>query len=106
MTKGRQAVRFSFPHGADTAVDERDGLVGRRDNHDWNHAICLAGGSLPGLEAAAGVSTAYFEQHGSSLDRMGLVSGAIIYDYGRHKNTKAYRNRSRQEWSCRDVSWL
>ena len=77
---------FSFPHGADTAVDERGGMVGKTGDYDWNHAICLAGGSLPGLEAAAGVSAAYFEQHGSSLDHMGLVSGAIIYDYGRREN--------------------
>ena len=78
---------FSFAHGADTAVDARGGLVGKTDDYDWNHAICLAGGSLPGLEAAAGVSAAYFEQHGASLQHIGLVSGAIIYDYGRRKNT-------------------
>lgn len=77
---------FSFPGGAATAIDERGGMVGKTGDYDWNHAICLAGGSLPGLEAAAGVSAAYFEQHGSSLDHMGLVSGAIIYDYGRRKS--------------------
>jgi 6-aminohexanoate-oligomer endohydrolase len=47
---------FEFPGGAATAIDVRGGLVGKIGDYEWNHAICLAGGSLPGLEAAAGVS--------------------------------------------------
>jgi L-aminopeptidase/D-esterase-like protein len=77
---------FAFDHGADTAVDERGGMVGKTGEDDWNHAICLAGGSLLGLEAAAGVSAAYFEQHGYSLEHLGLVSGAIIWDWGGREN--------------------
>ncbi len=57
---------FSFPGGAATAIDERGGWVGRTIGYDWNHAICLAGGSLYGLEAAAGVSAALFERDGYS----------------------------------------
>ncbi len=73
---------FHFPDGVATAIDVRGGMVGKTGDYDWNHAICLAGGSLPGLEAAAGVSAALFEGHDYSLERFGLVSGAIIYDYG------------------------
>ena len=29
--------------------------MGKTGDYEFNHAICLAGGSLPGLEAAAGV---------------------------------------------------
>jgi hypothetical protein len=44
---------FHFPEGAASAIDVRGGNVGKNDDHEFNHAICLAGGSLPGLEAAA-----------------------------------------------------
>ncbi len=77
---------LSFPDGAATAIDVRGGMVGKTGDYEWNHGICLAGGSLPGLEAAAGVSVALFEQHGYSLEDFGLVSGAIIFDYGRREN--------------------
>lgn len=73
---------FLFPDGAATAIDIRGGMVGTIGDSDWNHAICLAGGSLYGLEAAAGVRAELFAQRGFSLDEMALVSGAIIYDYG------------------------
>ena len=67
-----------FPDGAATAIDARGGLVGKTGDYEWNHAICLAGGSLPGLEAASGVAAALNERHGHPLDDMALVSGAII----------------------------
>jgi hypothetical protein len=44
---------FHFPEGAATAIDVRGGNVGKIGDYEFNHAICLAGGSLPGLEAAA-----------------------------------------------------
>jgi L-aminopeptidase/D-esterase-like protein len=77
---------FDFPHGASTVIDARGGLVGKTGDYEWNHAICLAGGSLPGLEAAAGVSAALWDRHERSLDGMPLVSGAIIFDYGRRES--------------------
>ncbi|HLW00656.1 MAG TPA: P1 family peptidase [Ktedonobacterales bacterium] len=77
---------FSFPGGAATAIDERGGWVGRTIGYEWNHAICLAGGSLYGLEAAAGVSNALFEQDGYSLKDFPLVSGSILYDFGVREN--------------------
>jgi L-aminopeptidase/D-esterase-like protein len=77
---------FLFPEGAATAIDARGGLVGKTGDYEWNHAICLAGGSLYGLEAATGVAAELNARHGHSLDRMALVSGAIIFDYGWRQN--------------------
>lgn len=79
---------FYFPNGAATAIDIRGGSVGTTGNFEWNHAICLAGGSLYGLEAAAGVSAELFARWGynTSFMKIALVSGAIIYDYGPRQN--------------------
>jgi hypothetical protein len=77
---------FEFPGSAATAIDVRGGPVGKIGDYGWNHAICLAGGSLPGLEAAAGVSAELWERRGRSLDGLPLVSGAIIFDYGGREN--------------------
>lgn len=46
---------FHFPEGATTASDVRGGSVGLTGDYDRNHAICFAGGSLYGLEAAVPV---------------------------------------------------
>jgi L-aminopeptidase/D-esterase-like protein len=74
---------FYFPEGATTAIDIRGGTVGTIGNHPWNHALCLAGGSFYGLEAAAGVAAEIFSQkdyrHG--FKDIARVSGAVIYDY-------------------------
>jgi len=74
---------FHFAEPAATAVDQRGGAVGATGNHELNHAICLAGGSSYGLEAAAGVSAELFAQWGypREFDRIAEVSGAIIYDF-------------------------
>jgi L-aminopeptidase/D-esterase-like protein len=83
-----------FPAGAATAIDARGGLVGTVGNWEWNHAICLAGGSLFGLEAAAGVHAALTEDVQGPI-RIGgnmpfkFVSGAIIFDFGLRENTVA-----------------
>jgi L-aminopeptidase/D-esterase-like protein len=77
---------FLLPAGAATAIDERGGMVGKTGDYEWNHAICLAGGSLPGLEAAAGVGAELFARHDYRLDHFALVSGAIIFDYGARAN--------------------
>ncbi len=47
---------FYVPEGVTTAIDVRGGLVGKTGDYGWNHAICLAGGSLYGLAPATGVS--------------------------------------------------
>jgi L-aminopeptidase/D-esterase-like protein len=74
------------PGGAATAIDVRGGLVGITGQYEWNHALCLAGGSLYGLEAAVGVSRQLAAEATDRLASMPLVSGAIIYDYGIREN--------------------
>jgi 6-aminohexanoate-oligomer endohydrolase len=79
---------FHFPDGAACAVDTRGGAVGAIGNYGWVNAICLAGGSLYGLEAATGVAAELFARRGysSQWDRIALVNGAIVYDF-RRENT-------------------
>jgi L-aminopeptidase/D-esterase-like protein len=79
-----------FSKGASLAVDVRGGSVGLvGGEYQWTHAICLAGGSLYGLEAAAGVTAELFAQQGYDVrgGRFPLVSGAAIYDFVRRENT-------------------
>ncbi len=80
---------FYFPQGVRTAVDIRGGSPGTVGNYEENDAICFAGGSLYGLEAAAGVSAELFAQRNYNPDFMKIaaVSGAIIYDFGSRKNS-------------------
>jgi L-aminopeptidase/D-esterase-like protein len=78
---------FHFPNGAQTAIDVRGGMVGMTFGYDYSHGICLAGGSLMGLEAAAGVAAGLFAQGGHMHQRQPLVNGACIFDYGRRANT-------------------
>lgn len=80
---------FSFPAGASVAVDIRGGSPGTIGaEYGWVHAICLAGGTLYGLEAASGVAAELFAQRGYSTqwDEIALVAGAIIYDFGVRAN--------------------
>ncbi|UBU16043.1 P1 family peptidase [Nonomuraea gerenzanensis] len=72
-----------LPKGARTAVDARGGAVGMSGGYDYNHAICLAGGSVYGLAAAAGVSDELLSQRNNltKWDELQLVSGAVIYDF-------------------------
>jgi L-aminopeptidase/D-esterase-like protein len=84
---------FHFPGGALTAIDIRGGSVGTTGNFEWNHAICLAGGSLYGLEAASGAAAELFARRGyaTGFERIALVSGAIIYDSGPRDPTVSHR---------------
>ena len=74
---------FHFRDGAALALDVRGGAPGVLGDHGFVHAICLAGGSLYGLEAATGVAAELFAAggHDTAFGRIALVSGAIIYDY-------------------------
>jgi L-aminopeptidase/D-esterase-like protein len=72
--------------GAATAVDVRGGWPGTTGDYEWNHALCLAGGSLYGLEAAAGVTRQLAAEQPDRLDPFPLVSGAIIFDYAVREN--------------------
>ena len=86
---------FHFPKAAATASDVRGGSVGLTGDYDRNHAICFAGGSLYGLEAATGVTAELFARRGYVTDwgTLDLVSGAIIYDYGA-RTSKVYPDKA------------
>ncbi len=72
---------FCFPEGASTKVDRRGSMIGAiEDDYGWHHALCFAGGSLMGLEAAMGVRAELFARGGYSRN-FPLVSGAIIWDW-------------------------
>ena len=76
---------FYFPNGAKSVVDIRGGMPGTIQGiaaaDGGISAICFAGGSLYGLEAATGVSAEIFAQ--SSYPGIYSVRGAIIYDFFR-----------------------
>ncbi|MEJ7761602.1 MAG: P1 family peptidase [Thermomicrobiales bacterium] len=71
------------PAGATLAVDVRGGSPGWVGDYGWTHAVCLAGGSLHGLESVAGVTAELLARrdYATGWDELGLASGAIIYDY-------------------------
>jgi L-aminopeptidase/D-esterase-like protein len=80
---------FHFPDVASMHIDVRGGSPGINGEHlTVTNAICFAGGSLYGLEASTGVAAELFAKRGYSTKWMdiALVSGAIIFDYGRREN--------------------
>ena len=80
---------FHFPGGAACSVDVRGGSPGTTgSSYEWVHAVCLAGGSLYGLEACAGVAAELFarREYGTGWLDIPLVAGAIIFDYGPRDN--------------------
>jgi 6-aminohexanoate-oligomer endohydrolase len=80
---------FHFPNGASSSIDVRGGSPGVSGaGYPFVTAIALAGGSLYGLEAAAGVAAellARREYRTGWLD-IPLVAGAIIFDWGPRDN--------------------
>ncbi len=81
-------VFYFPPGGAACATDVRGGSPGTLGGYEWVHAICLAGGSLLGLEASAGVAAELMARRGyaTGWTDIPLVSGAIIFDYGPRQN--------------------
>jgi 6-aminohexanoate-oligomer endohydrolase len=80
---------FNFPRVASLAIDVRGGSPGVNGQHlELINAICFAGGSLYGLEASTGVAAELFAKRGYSTKwiDIALVSGAILFDYGRREN--------------------
>lgn len=78
---------FYFPDGVKTAVDIRGGYPGVSFQYEFNHAICFVGGSLLGLEAAAGVGAELFAASGYDFDHgFPLVSSAAVYDFTSREN--------------------
>ncbi|HEX8597001.1 MAG TPA: P1 family peptidase [Chloroflexia bacterium] len=82
---------FHFPQLAQAAVDVRGGSHGTllTEERDRVGAICLAGGSLLGIEAATGVTAELFAQRNYSTQwgDIPLVSAGIIFDYGPRANS-------------------
>jgi L-aminopeptidase/D-esterase-like protein len=76
------------PGGAACSVDIRGGSPGTIGNYEWAHAVCFAGGSLYGLEAACGVAAELMAMRGYTVgwEDVELVLGAIVYDFGRREN--------------------
>jgi 6-aminohexanoate-oligomer endohydrolase len=76
------------PGGAACSVDIRGGSPGTLGNYEWAHAVCFAGGSLYGLEAACGVAAELMAMRGYTVgwEDVELVLGAIVYDFGRRDN--------------------
>ena len=86
---------FHFPVGAALQVDVRGGSPGTLGaSFEWVHAICLAGGSLYGLEAATGVAAELFarREYGTGWLEIPLVAGAIIFDWGL-RDTSVYPDK-------------
>lgn len=80
---------FSFPNGASSSIDVRGGSPGVSGAaYDLVHAICLAGGSLYGLESAAGVAAELLARRGYRTGWLDipLVAGAIVFDWGPRDN--------------------
>ena len=79
---------FHFTGGAMLERDVRGGSPGLFGDLDWVDAICLAGGSLYGLEACTGVAAELFEQrdYDTGWTSIADVTGAIIFDFGRRDN--------------------
>jgi L-aminopeptidase/D-esterase-like protein len=76
------------PGGAACSADIRGGSPGTIGNYEWAHAVCFAGGSLYGLEAACGVAAELMAMRGYTVgwEDVELVLGAIVYDFGRREN--------------------
>ena len=80
---------FHFPGGAALYTDIRGGSPGTfGGDYERVDAICLAGGSLYGLEAVSGVAAELFARRGYRTGWLDipLVAGAIIFDYGPRDN--------------------
>lgn len=81
------ATVLHFPAGAAMAMDVRGGSPGVVGEYGYVHAISLAGGSLFGLEAAAGVTAGLLDrQEAARWDTIPLVSGGIVFDFGGRDN--------------------
>jgi L-aminopeptidase/D-esterase-like protein len=79
---------FAFAERAYVAADIRGGSYGTlytsqlRSGDRWVNAICLAGGSFYGLEAAMGVAAEILatRNYSSQWEDIARVAGAVIYD--------------------------
>ncbi len=86
---------FYFPQMVSVAIDVRGGSPGVFGANRRADAICLAGGSLYGLEAVVGVQAELFARraYSTAWNDIALVSGAIIMDY-RTRDTAIYPDKA------------
>ncbi|WP_329026460.1 P1 family peptidase [Streptomyces sp. NBC_00690] len=109
---GRESVKFDFPGvevgtaeytegptgatvihvpaGARMHIDERGGAIGLlSSDKQFTHAVCLAGGSLYGLAATAGVNEELLRGNANRVgwNDLKLASGAIVYDFAARDNS-------------------
>ena len=84
-----------FPEGASCEIDVRGGAAGIVGDWGFFHAICLAGGSLLGLEATAGVAAELFAKGGYKTEffNIPLASGGIVYDFGSRPGSAVYPDK-------------
>jgi L-aminopeptidase/D-esterase-like protein len=79
------------------SVDVRGGSHGTilTEGRDRLHAICLAGGSALGLEAAGGVTAETFAMRGyaTGWTDIPIVSGGIIFDYNLRRPNAIYPDK-------------
>ena len=78
-----------FPDGAACSTDVRGGSPGTTgDAYPYVDAICLAGGSIYGLEAVAGVNAELLarREYRTGWLEIPLVAGSIVYDWGPRDN--------------------
>jgi L-aminopeptidase/D-esterase-like protein len=80
-----------FPTGVMLELDVRGGAPAYFGDYGATNAICLAGGSSYGLEAAAGVASELFAQ-GGHKDLL-AVAGAIIYDVSVVEEPNGFRHQ-------------
>lgn len=73
------------------ATDVRGGIPGvLRPDARHIEAICLAGGSILGLEAATGVAAELYASRGSDPMLLPSVAGGVIYDFAPPGRTGVY----------------
>jgi 6-aminohexanoate-oligomer endohydrolase len=80
-----------FPAGVMLELDVRGGAPWHSGAEDIVNAISLAGGSVYGLEAAAGVAAELFAQGG--YRDLVAVSGAVIYDVSVVEEPDGFRSK-------------
>ena len=96
---------FHFTAGAVQVVhDVRGGSPGVIGMPGFADAICFAGGSAYGLEAACGVQAELLDQRGGSTawNDIAICHGAIIYDFGPRENA-VYPDRELGRRAVRDA---
>jgi L-aminopeptidase/D-esterase-like protein len=83
---------------ASCSVDVRGGSHGTvlTEGRDRLHAICLAGGSVPGLEATSGVVAEMFamRNYATGWTDIPVVSGGIIFDYNLRRSNAIYPDKA------------